>query len=185
MAGGRISKQTIEAIQSSDIVSIVNDYTQLEKRGNAWWGCCPFHHEKTPSFHIEEGKNLYYCFGCHAGGDIIKFYMEMEKVSYADAITSLAKRFGIEVIYEGGFPVPLEKDSSRELYIDLYNRTASMFHYLLLETPQGKPALEYITKRGLSEDTIKKFKIGFSPADRFWLKKFLLSKNYSEKFLAE
>lgn len=185
MAGGRISKQTIEAIQSSDIVSIVNDYTQLEKRGNAWWGCCPFHHEKTPSFHIEEGKNLYYCFGCHAGGDIIKFYMEMEKVSYADAITALAKRFGIEVIYEGGFPVPLEKDSSRELYIDLYNRTASMFHYLLLETPQGKPALEYITKRGLSEDTIKKFKIGFSPADRFWLKKFLLSKNYSEKFLAE
>lgn len=182
---GRISKRTIEAIQNCDIVSIVNDYTHMEKKGSAWWGCCPFHHEKTASFHIEEGKNLYYCFGCHAGGDIVKFYMEMEKLSYVDAVVALAKRFNIEVIYEGGSYVPQKEDNSKELYIDLYNRTASMFHYLLTETPQAKPALEYILKRGLTLETIKKFKIGYSPADRKWLKNFLLSKNFTQDFLAK
>lgn len=182
---GRISKRTIEAIQSCDIVSVVNDYTHMEKKGSAWWGCCPFHHEKTASFHIEEGKNLYYCFGCHAGGDIVKFYMEMEKLSYVDAVIALAKRFNIEVIYEGGNYLPQKEDNSKELYIDLYNRTASMFHYLLTETPQGKHALEYITKRGLTLETIKKFKIGYSPADRKWLKNFLLSKNFTQDFLSK
>ncbi|MBQ0161831.1 MAG: DNA primase [Treponema sp.] len=183
--GGRISKRTIEAIQSCDIVSVVNDYTHMEKKGSAWWGCCPFHHEKTASFHIEEGKNLYYCFGCHAGGDIVKFFMEMEKLSYVDALTALAKRFNIEVIYEDGSYVPQKEDNTKELYIDLYNRTASMFHYLLTETPQGKPALEYITKRGLTPETIQKFKIGYSPADRKWLKNFLISKNFTPDFLSK
>lgn len=182
---GRISRQTIDALAGCDLVSVVNDYTHMEKKGSAWWGCCPFHHEKTASFHIEEGKNLYYCFGCHAGGDIVKFYMEMEKVSYVDSIVALAKRFNIEVVYEDGSYVPEQRDNTKELYIDLYNRTASMFHYLLTETPQGKPALEYITKRGLTMDTIHKFKLGYSPADRRWLKNFLVSKNFSNEFLAK
>lgn len=182
---GRISRQTIDALAGCDLVSVVNDYTHMEKKGSAWWGCCPFHHEKTASFHIEEGKNLYYCFGCHAGGDIVKFYMEMEKVSYVDSIIALAKRFNIEVVYEDGSYVPEQRDNTKELYIDLYNRTASMFHYLLTETPQGKPALEYITKRGLTMDTIHKFKLGYSPADRRWLKNFLVSKNFSNEFLAK
>ena len=117
---GRISKQTIDALADCDIVSVVNDYTRMEKKGGSWWGCCPFHHEKTASFHIEEGKNLYYCFGCHAGGDIVKFYMEMEKVSYVDSIVALAKRFNIEVVYENGSYIPEQKDNTKELYIDLY-----------------------------------------------------------------
>lgn len=183
MAVGKISKQTIEAVQSCDIVSIIGEYTRLERRGNAFWGCCPFHHEKTPSFHVEEDKNFFYCFGCHAGGDIIKFFMEIEKVSYVDAITSLAKRFGIEIIYESGSYVPQEKDNTKDMLIDLYNRTASMFHYMLTETEQGKAALEYILNRGLTLETIQKFKLGYSPSDRHWLKKFLLSKNFSNEFL--
>ncbi|MBR5934415.1 MAG: DNA primase [Treponema sp.] len=183
MAGGRISKQTIDALSQCDIVNVVSDYTRLEKRGNTWWGCCPFHHEKTPSFHIEEGKNLYYCFGCHAGGDTVKFYMEMEKVSYVEAVTALAKRFGIEVIYEEGSYVPHEQDDTKSLYIDLYNRTASMFHFLLTEKPQGKKALEYIVKRGLTPETISKFKLGYCLSDRKWLKSFLISKNFTPEFL--
>lgn len=183
MSNGRISKQTIEAVQQSDIVGLINEYTQLEKRGNALWGCCPFHHEKTASFHIEVDKKFYYCFGCHAGGDIIKFYMEMEKVSYVDAITSLAKRFGIEIIYESGSYTPEVKDNTKEILIDLYNRTASMFHYMLTESEQGKKALDYIANRGLTIETIQKFKLGYSPSDRYWLKKFLLSKNFSNEFL--
>lgn len=180
-----ISQETINAVQNSaDIVSIIGEYTKLERRGSDWWGCCPFHNEKTASFHVEPDKKFYYCFGCHAGGDVIKFIMEQEKVSYSDAIATLAKRTGIEIKYTNGTP---EKENPQlkiiEQYTELYERTASMFHYFLLETPQGKSALEYITSRGISLDTIKKFKLGFAPVDRKWLKNFLLKKNFSNEFL--
>ena len=180
-----ISQETINAVQNSaDIVSIIGEYTKLERRGSDWWGCCPFHNEKTASFHVEPDKKFYYCFGCHAGGDVIKFIMEQEKVSYSDAIATLAKRAGIEIKYTNGTP---EKENPQlkitEQYTELYERTASMFHYFLLETPQGKSALEYITSRGISLDTIKKFKLGFAPVDRKWLKNFLLKKNFSNEFL--
>ena len=180
-----ISQETINAVQNSaDIVSIIGEYTKLERRGSDWWGCCPFHNEKTASFHVEPDKKFYYCFGCHAGGDVIKFIMEQEKVSYSDAIATLAKRTGIEIKYTNGTP---EKENPKlkiiEQYTELYERTASMFHYFLLETPQGKSALEYITSRGISLDTIKKFKLGFAPVDRKWLKNFLLKKNFSNEFL--
>lgn len=180
-----ISQETINAVQNSaDIVSIIGEYTKLERRGSDWWGCCPFHNEKTASFHVEPDKKFYYCFGCHAGGDVIKFIMEQEKVSYSDAIATLAKRTGIEIKYTNGTP---EKENPQlkiiEQYTELYERTASMFHYFLLETPQGKSALEYITSRGISLDTIKKFKLGFAPIDRKWLKNFLLKKNFSNEFL--
>ena len=180
-----ISQETINAVQNSaDIVSIIGEYTKLERRGSDWWGCCPFHNEKTASFHVEPDKKFYYCFGCHAGGDVIKFIMEQEKVSYSDAIATLAKRAGIEIKYTNGTP---EKENPQlkiiEQYTELYERTASMFHYFLLETPQGKSALEYITSRGISLETIKKFKLGFAPIDRKWLKNFLLKKNFSNEFL--
>lgn len=180
-----ISQETINAVQNSaDIVSIIGEYTKLERKGSDWWGCCPFHNEKTASFHVEPDKKFYYCFGCHAGGDVIKFIMEQEKVSYSDAIATLAKRTGIEIKYTNGTP---EKENPQlkiiEQYTELYERTASMFHYFLLETPQGKSALEYITSRGISLETIKKFKLGFAPVDRKWLKNFLLKKNFSNEFL--
>ena len=180
-----ISQETINAVQNSaDIVSIIGEYTKLERRGSDWWGCCPFHNEKTASFHVEPDKKFYYCFGCHAGGDVIKFIMEQEKVSYSDAIATLAKRTGIEIKYTNGTP---EKENPQlkiiEQYTELYERTASMFHYFLIETPQGKSALEYITSRGISLETIKKFKLGFAPIDRKWLKNFLLKKNFSNEFL--
>jgi DNA primase len=183
---GLISQQTIESVQnSSDIVAVVGEYTKLERRsGNDWWGCCPFHNEKTASFHVDGDKKFYYCFGCHAGGDVIKFVMEMEKVSYTDAVRSLAKRAGIEVVYSGGeIPEHSRDDDLRDQYIDLYERTASLFHYLLTQTDGGKPALAYITGRGLSADTINKFKLGYAPADRKWLKNFLRRKNFSDEFL--
>ena len=111
--------------------------------------------------------------------------MEMEKLSYADALVSLARKSGIPIKYKDGF-VPDEsfrKNDETEKYIDLYERTASMFHYLLVETEQGKKALEYVSKRGLTKETIDKFKLGYAPADRKWLKAFLKKKNYSDEFL--
>lgn len=183
---GFISKDTIDAVKAkSDIVSVIGEYTRLERRGADWWGCCPFHNEKSPSFHVEPEKCFYYCFGCHASGDVIKFVMEMEKISYPEAVIQLAKKAGIEIKYKDG-EAPAEdfkKNQEIDQIYDLYERTASLFHYFLLETEQGKKALEYVTSRGLTLDTIKKFKLGYAPADRKWLKSFLLKKNFSNDFL--
>lgn len=185
---GFISKDTIDAIHNTvDIVSVIGEYTKLTKRGAIdWWGCCPFHSEKTPSFRVDAEKKMYYCFGCHAGGDVVKFVMEMEKLSYPEALTQLAQQSGIPIRYEDGVkPDLIKQDNTIEKYIELYERTASMFHYLLMETDSGKKALEYIKKRGLTDETLKKFKLGYAPADRKWLKQFLLKKNFSEAFLRQ
>ena len=184
---GLISPETKNAIlKSSDIVSVVSDYVQLEQRGNQWWGCCPFHQEKTPSFSVTPEKNMYYCFGCHEGGDAIKFVMEMEKIRFPEAMKLLARKFGVEIKYSNNFTPSAQKpDNSKELYIDLYNRVADMFHYGLVKTEAGKFALDYITKRGISMETIEKFKLGYAPSDRRWLKNFLKSKNFSDEFLSK
>ncbi len=131
-------------------------------------------------------KHMYYCFGCHAGGGAINFVMEMEKVRFPEAVKILAKKFNVEVKYSNNFTPRSEKtDNTKELYIDLYTRVADMFHYGLLKTDAGRFALEYIVKRGISMETIEKFKLGYSPSDRSWLKKFLKSKNFSDEFLAK
>lgn len=182
-----ISQDTIEQTQAAtDIVSVVGEYTVLKRRsGNDWWGCCPFHNEKTASFHVDGDKKFYYCFGCHAGGDAIKFIMEMEKASYSDAVTTLAKRAGIEVRYTTGDGGKKEKEENdnKEKYIDLYERTSRLFNYLLTQSEAGKAALEYIKGRGITDKTIAAFRLGYAPKDRRWLKGFLKKKNYSDEFL--
>lgn len=182
---GYISQETIDAVNNTvDIVSVIGEYTKLDSKGNDYWGCCPFHGEKTASFHVDPDKKFYHCFGCGAGGNIIKFIMEQEKLGFGDSVEFLAKKFNIPVKYQAGYEnKPDPKIKLIEQYIDLYERTASMFHYFLLETDQGKGALKYITDRGLSMETIKKFKLGYSPADRKWLKSFLVKKNFSPEFL--
>jgi len=181
-----ISKETVEAVRNtSDIVSTIAEYTKLERRGgNDWWGCCPFHNEKSPSFHVDGDKKFYYCFGCHASGDVIRFVMETEKLRYSDAVVSLARKAGIPVRYQdGGERAQSPEDSLADRYTELYERTAAMFHYILLERPEGKAALEYIRSRGITMETIEKFKLGYSPADRRWLRRFLEGKNFSGEFL--
>lgn len=183
-----ISKTSIESIRdAADIVSIIGEYTKLERRGgNDWWGCCPFHNEKSASFHVDGDKKFYYCFGCHASGDIIKFITEIEKINYSDAIEMLSKKTNIPLTYENNQqPENFIQDNKVDKYIELYERISTMFHYFLLETEQGKSALDYITKRGLSLETIKKFKLGYAPKDRYWLKRFLRSKNFSDDFLKD
>ncbi len=184
---GFIRKETIDSvIHASDIVTVVGEYVPLTRKGSTWWGCCPFHKEKTPSFSVTPDKNMFYCFGCHKGGDIIKFVMEMDRLTYPEAIVQLAKRYGVEVRYEEGYnPELAKKDTTKDEIIQLYDRVATMFHYLLTQTEGGKFALDYITKRGLSMETIEKFKLGYSPADRRWLKNFLRKKNFSDDFLAK
>ncbi len=182
-----ISQESIDEVnEKTDIVSLVGEYLPLSQRGNDWWGCCPFHHEKTPSFSVSPEKKFYYCFGCHASGTAINFIMDMEKLSFPDAIEHLAKKAGVALHYKNAGAELSKEDSFAKLkgeYIDLYNRVATTFHFMLMETPQGKFALDYILKRGLTRETLEKFKIGYSPENRKWLRTFLSERNFSKEFL--
>lgn len=184
---GFITRECIASVKrATDITALIGEYVSLTQKGNLWWGCCPFHNEKTPSFSVTPDKDMFYCFGCHKSGDIFTFLMEMEKISYPEAVAQLAKRSGITLTYEDGYhPEENVQDTIKTDIISLYERTATMFHYLLTQTPGGKFALDYITSRGLTMETITKFKLGYAPADRRWLKKFLLSRNFSNEFLTK
>ena len=185
-----IAKSTIqEVFQRLDAIAVVEDYLRLEKRGGRYWGRCPFHaggQEKTPSFHVEPDQKLYYCFGCSKGGSIIDFVMEMEKIDYPEAIKTLARKFAVEISYEGRVEgdAQYEEDRSRkDQLLELYRRTALSFGYFLQEKGEGKPALDYLFSRNVNMEMVKRFKLGFSPIDRNWLYPFLQGKGYSAEFL--
>ncbi len=184
---GFISQESIEAVKNAaDIVSVVSEYVKLDKRGSDFWGCCPFHGEKTASFHVVPDRNAYYCFGCHAGGSsAIKFIQDIEKVSFPEAVDILAKKFAITLTYTDKGDSQTKFDDSKKKTIELYDRVSSTFHFFLTQHPSGKKALEYIKGRGISDETIEKFRIGYSPEDRYWLHRFLKEKNFSDEFLAK
>lgn len=185
MIKGPISSETIQQVMERvDMPALVEEYTRLERRGDEWWGCCPFHNEKTPSFSVVPSKGMYYCFGCHEGGSAIDFVMNMEKLSFLEAVVFLARQSGVEIVYSGQQVATGQDNSLKDQYIDLYTRVAGSYHYCLAFTTAGKVALDYILNRGITMDIIQKFQLGYSPANRYWLKKFLRSKNYSDEFLA-
>lgn len=184
---GRITNETVDAVnQRTDIVALIGEYTRLERRGDDWWGCCPFHNEKTPSFHVLPERKMFHCFGCAKGGGSINFIMEMEKLTFVEAVESLAKKAGVEVIYEGNTGnSSLPKDNTKELLLELYERVAGSFHFLLTQSKQGEKALHYLQERQVSSEMIEKFKLGYSPPNRKWLYEFLAKKGYSPDFLAK
>jgi len=187
----RIAQSSVqEVLNRTDAIAVVEDHLRLEKRGGRYWGRCPFHaggQEKTPSFTVDPDQKLYYCFGCRKGGGIIDFVMEMEKTSYPETIKNLARKFGVELSYEGGGDEEneswQEEQSRKEQLFELYRRTALTFSHFLREKPEGKPALDYLLSRGISAAMIEHFRLGYAPADRDWLYGFLQSKGYSPDFL--
>ena len=181
----KITTETIDAVNNqTDLVSLVEQYTHLEKRGYDWWGCCPFHGEKTPSFHVIPDKKMYHCFGCGVTGSTIKFVMEMEKLSFIEAVEALAKRAGIPVVYAEGSYQASSEDTFKETLLELYERVSGTFHYFLLNTSEGAAALRYLEGRSVSREMIDRFKLGYAPSNRRWLFKFLQTKGYSADFLA-
>jgi len=177
------SKQAV--IDHIDAVAIVGDYLRLDKKGGRYWGLCPFHHEKTPSFTVDPDRKYYYCFGCHKGGSIVDFIMEMDKLSFPEAIETLAKRFGVPLVYEQGSGPKEDKTAHREALADLYSRVAASFHHILMKNGEGERAKQYIIDRGIAMNTIEQFRLGFAPADRSWLYRFLSGKGgFSKDFLA-
>jgi DNA primase len=186
-----ISQKTIDEVQNRlDAVHIVGEYVRLENKGGKYWGLCPFHNEKTASFSVNPDKKQYYCFGCHEGGGIVNFVMAMEKISFPEALTLLAKKTGVEIEYDNYGTASLSKEEEKsakkkEELFELYRRVAGSFHYILMESEEGKFAKDYILERGINEDMLNTFRVGYAPSNRYWLYKFLQKKGYSEDFLAE
>ncbi|MCL2478433.1 MAG: DNA primase [Treponema sp.] len=183
-----ISRITIDEINSRmDAISVVNDYVRMEQKGGRWWGLCPFHNEKTPSFTVNPDLKSYYCFGCHKGGSVLNFVMEMDKLTFPEAVEQLAKKIGVEIQYENTNGTHSseknENSEKKEALFELYRRMAGTFHHLLLKNPESNQVKRYIVNRGLNDQMIEKFKLGYSPSDRQWMYKFLQQKGYSADFL--
>jgi DNA primase len=182
-----ISKSTIQEVNDRlDPVSTVQNYVRLERKSGRWWGRCPFHaggQERTPSFKVDPDYKTYHCFGCGKGGSVISFVMEMDKLTYPEAIKMLAKSMGIEIVYEDGMPEDTERNTRVEELLELYGRTAKTFQHFLHKSPEGSQALRYIAERGISEEMTQSFQLGYAPADRNFLYGFLSKKGYSQDFL--
>lgn len=148
-----------ELLARNDIVDVVGSYVNLQQKKSDYWGLCPFHGEKTPSFHVVPSKQMYYCFGCHKGGGVINFIMEIEGVSYIDAVRLLAKRANLTVPEDGERPGYTER--KKRLW-DL-NREAARYYHSILMAPEGAPGYDYLRGRQLKPKTITAFGLGYAP----------------------
>ncbi len=148
-----------ELLARTDLVDLVSESVRLTKKGNSWWGCCPFHSEKTPSFHVVPDRQLYKCFGCGKGGGAISFVMELENLPFRDAVAVLAQRAGMQMPEMGGSPGARER---RERILAINKQAARAFHRWL-NSPEGAEGLVYLQCRGLSRRTLTNFGLGFAP----------------------
>ena len=165
----------------TDIVDLVSGYVALTKKGNRYWGLCPFHSEKTPSFSVNPERQMYYCFGCHKGGGAVQFTMELEGVSFPDAVGILAQRAGLQV--PESHEDPQRKARRERLYL-LNRDTARWFHSNLMQ-PENAFALSYFTNRGLSRRTITNFGLGYSPNQWDGLIREMEQRGYSKQELLD
>ena len=157
----RIPEDKIEEVRSaSDIVDVISAYVRLKRRGKSYVGLCPFHKEKTPSFHVTPDKQMFYCFGCQEGGNVFSFLMKTEKVSFIEAVKTLANRAGIELpVYDA----PQAGSTQNEQLFRANMIAARFYHRALTETTEGEFAMQYLRNRGFTGETIKKFELGYAP----------------------
>ena len=175
----RIPQETIDRINdNADIVDIVSKSVDLKKRGRNFFGLCPFHEEKTPSFSVAPDKGIYHCFGCGKGGNAVNFIIENEKLSFVEAIQQLGQHLGIQVEFSGS-------NESKNLFDNLYKiheDASSLYHQTLL-SDRGKKALKYLMDRGLSLESIKLFSVGFAPESSKFLLNTIKSNGYDREVL--
>ncbi len=172
-----------EVIQANDIVDIVSGYVRLKRSGSSYMGCCPFHREKTPSFHVSADKQLYHCFGCGAGGSVIQFIMTAEGLDFPDALRFLADKSGIR-LPEGDADKGDERYKRKQKMYEMNKDAARYFRECLL-SPEGQAAQEYLKKRQLDGKTIATFGLGFAPKGWDGVLKHLRSKGYDRSLIVE
>ncbi len=167
------------------VVELISEYVQLKKSGQGFQGLCPFHKEKTPSFHVHPLKNCYHCFGCHKGGNIFTFLCEIEGLTFPESVKRLAKRTGVP-IEETRRNAPEKKTSANQTRLFAAQEwAAKYFHYLLMETPAQQSAREYVASRGLTEATLKRFRVGVAPKGWNTLLKLMAARGYTLQELVE
>ncbi len=165
--------------EQSDIISIISEYTNLTRKGQSYFGKCPFHNEKTPSFSVSDDKQMYYCFGCGAGGNAISFMMEKENLTFVEAIEHLASRANIPLEYSDDTPNRTEETTKKEVMFELYKKVAR-YYYFALKQASSSEITEYLQNRGLNEKIIKVFGIGYAPADYTIMYRYLCQEGYND-----
>lgn len=178
-------EELIEEVRTrNDIVEVISGYVRLQKKGSNYFGLCPFHNEKSPSFSVSPGKQMYYCFGCGAGGNVITFLMEYENQTFPEAVRTLAQRAGIALPEADDSKESRQADSRRAKLLEI-NKEAAKYFYYQLRTERGSVGMEYLRKRELSDETMNHFGLGYANKYSNDLIQYLKSKGYSEDLIRD
>lgn len=181
----RYPEEVIEEVrQRNDIVDVISGYVKLQKKGSNYFGLCPFHNEKSPSFSVSPSKQMYYCFGCGAGGNVITFIMEYENYSFSEALKLLADRAGITLPKQEYSQKDREQEDLRAALLEI-NKLAANYFYYQLKNPQGEAGYRYFRERRLTDETIVHFGLGYANKTSDDLYRYLRSKGYEDSLLKE
>lgn len=180
------SDEIIEEVRSkNDIVDVIGGYVSLRHKGNSFSCCCPFHHEKTPSFHVSREKQMYHCFGCGVGGNVYTFVMQYENFAFPEAIKMLADRCGMSLPEQELTEEQKKRENRKQILKEINRQAAAYFHYLLTKTEHGKTAMEYLHNRGYTDETITAFGMGYSDVYENDLYHYLKKKGYNDTQLRD
>jgi DNA primase len=180
-----LSMSDIENVKSHiNIVDLVGEYVELKKAGSNFKGICPFHNEKSPSFMVNPSLQIYKCFGCGRGGDVLSFVQEIERMDFGDALKLVAEKAGV-VLEDTYSKKNKEDDKKKERAFESHQLAGKLYHYLLTSHKVGKEARDYAQKRGLTSDELQTYYVGYAPSSKSTLKNYLISKGFSEKELVE
>lgn len=179
------SEEQIEEVRSrSDIVSVIGRYVRLKRTGSGYTGLCPFHNEKTPSFHVNPARQMYKCFGCGVGGNVLTFVMEYENLTFPEAMEMLAEQAGIDLPKQEMTAQQKQQEGIRLTLLEI-NKKAARYYFALLKSPRGKVGYDYLTGRGLTDETILHFGLGFAGQGGGELYQYLKKEGYSDQILKE
>ncbi len=179
------SEEILSEVRSrNEIVDVIGTYVKLKRSGSTYFGLCPFHNEKTPSFSVAPNKQMFYCFGCHKGGNVITFIQEYENMPFTDAVRFLAERAGITLPEEEYTPERKRENDRRALMLDA-NKQAAVYYYYNLHSKAGAQGLAYLKDRGLSEETIRSFGLGYAGKYSDGLYKYLKEKQFTDDLLRQ
>ena len=178
-------QELIEEVRTkNDIVDVISGYVRIQKKGSNYFGLCPFHNEKSPSFSVSQSKQIFYCFGCGAGGNVITFLMEYENATFQEAVKILADRAGINLPEMEYNEEARQKESRRARLLEI-NKEAARYYYYMLRSSRGRTGYQYLSGRSLTDETMKKFGLGFADGSSSDLTAYLRARGYPDELLQE
>lgn len=179
------SDEIVEEVRTrNDIVEVVSGYVRLQKKGGRYWGLCPFHNEKSPSFSVNGDMQVYHCFGCGAGGNVYTFVMNYENYTFPEAVQMLAERAGIALPEKDDSQEARSRDNRRARLLEV-NKAAAKFFYYQLRSPHGEIGYQYLKKRELSDETMHRFGLGFAGKNGAHLVRYLREKGFEDQLIQE